>query len=142
MRVYSALEPGYHLENLKLKELLDEYPFVDLCNVTRVLEGRHITQPLHPATWRFLTLMDPTVDRMISRESDSIIFARQVDAVRQWITESNATFHIMRDNWAHCLIILVGINLYLQAYNMLSHRKMGILYYFSYCKCWYRNVGC
>ena len=108
MRVYSALEPGNQLGNLKLKELFDDYPFVDLCNVTRVLEIRNITRPLFPMTWRFLPLMDPTVDRMLSRDSDSLVTVRAAEAVRQWLTESNATFHMMRDHWGHCTTQILG----------------------------------
>ena len=108
MRVYSALEPGNQLVNLKLKEVFDEYPFVDLCNVSRVIEVHSITRPLFPMTWRFLPLMDPTVDRLLSRDIDSIILAREVDAVRQWLTENNATFHIMRDHRGHCYPEILG----------------------------------
>lgn len=113
MRVYSALEPGHQLGNLKLIELLGEYPFVDLCNVTRVREVHNIKQPLFPMTWRFLPLMDATVDRLLSRDSDSIILAREVDAVHQWMTESNATFHVMRDHKDHCYPEILGGNNYL-----------------------------
>ena len=110
MRVYLALEPGNQLGNLKLKELLDQYPFVDLCNVTRVLEVRNITRPLFPMTWRFLPLMDTTVDRMLSRDIDNLITTREVEAVRQWLVGSKATFHIMRDHLGHCpTFILAGV---------------------------------
>lgn len=118
MRVYSALEPGNQLGNLKLKELFDDYPFVDLCNVTRVLEIRNITRPLFPMTWRFLPLMDPTVDRMLSRDSDSLVTVRAAEAVRQWLTESNATFHMMRDHWGHCTTQILG-GIYISIFNVV-----------------------
>jgi hypothetical protein len=105
------MEHGDQLGNLKLKELFDDYPFVDLCNVTRVLQVRNITRPLHPATWRFLPLMDATVDRLLSRDSDSLVTVRAAEAVRQWFRESNATFHMMRDHWGHCsTLILAGVH--------------------------------
>ena len=85
-----------------------DYPFVDLCYVTRVLEIRNISRPLFPMTWRFLPLMDPTVDRMLPRDSDSLITAREVEAVREWLTDSNATFHLMRDHWGHCSTDILG----------------------------------
>ncbi len=119
MRVYSAMEDGNQLGNLKLKELFDDYPFVDLCNVTRVLQVRNITRPLFSMTWRFLPLMDPTVDRMLSRDSDSLVTVRAAEAVRQWLRESNATFHMMRDHWGHCsTLILGGKGLYMQITQM------------------------
>jgi hypothetical protein len=85
MRVYSDLGPDGSIGSLKLKQLFEPYPFVDLCNVTRVMEIRNITRPLFPMTWRFLPLMDPTVDRMLCRDMDSIITFREVSAVHQWL---------------------------------------------------------
>jgi hypothetical protein len=107
MRVYSELGPDGSLGNLKLKELFDPYPFVDLCNVTRVLEIFNITRPLFQMTWRFLPLMDPTVDRMLSRDMDSLITAREVAAVNQWLN-SNVTFHLMHDHPFQCGLLLLG----------------------------------
>ena len=103
MRVYSALEVGD-----QLKKLFDDYPFVDLCNVTRVLELRGINRPLFPMSWRFLPLMDPTVDRLLPRDSDSIITAREVAAVGEWLANSSATFHLMRDHFYHCTTDILG----------------------------------
>ena len=105
VRVYSESEDGDHL----LKNLLEPYPFVDLCNVTRVTESINITRPLFPMTWRFLPLLDPTVDRLLSRDTDSLISKREIDAVQQWLTESDATFHLMRDHFLHCVEILGGL---------------------------------
>ena len=83
--------------------------FVDLCNITRLTELKNLTEPLHPMTWRFMPLIDPTVDRYVSRDSDSTILDREVDAVREWLYESNATFHIMRDHKMHLAHILGGM---------------------------------
>ena len=84
------------------------YSFVDLCNVTRVLELKNITQPIFPMTWRFLPLMDPLVDRFMSRDCDVLITAREVAAVNYWLEHSNATFHMMRDHQAHCKVRILG----------------------------------
>ena len=81
---------------------------MDLCNVTRVLELRGINKPLFPMTWRFLPLIDPTVDRLLPRDSDSHISSREVTAVRQWMNDSKKTFHLMRDHMWHCVEILGG----------------------------------
>ena len=96
--------------NLKMNEILDVYPFVDLCNVTNVLEVHGLSsRPIFQRTWRFLPLLDPSVDRLMSRDSDSLVLNREVDAVQQWLTQSNATFHIMRDNKRHNIEMLAGI---------------------------------
>ena len=109
MRIYSAsLEDGDKVGTLKLKELFDDYPFVDLCNVTRVMQLRGINRPLFPMTWRFLPLMDPTVDRLLPRDSDSLITAREVSAVNQWLDNSTSTFHLMRDHFYHCTTDILG----------------------------------
>jgi hypothetical protein len=108
MRVYSALESNNTIGNLKLMELFKGYPFVHLCNVTRVLELRNITGPLFPMTWRFLPLMDPMVDRMLCRDMDSVVTAREVAAVHQWLDNSNSTFHWMHDHPYHCYSAFLG----------------------------------
>jgi len=111
MRVYSALESNNTIGNLKLMELFKGYPlFVHLCNVTRVLELRNITNPLFPMTWRFLPLMDPMVDRMLCRDMDSVVTAREVAAVHQWLDNSNSssTFHWMHNHPYHCYSAFLG----------------------------------
>ena len=137
MRIYSKMEHNDQIGNLKLKEMFADYPFVDLCNVTRLLEVHNITRPLFPMTWRFLPLMDPTVDRLLPRDSDSLITAREVDAVHDWITNSSATFHIMRDHWFHCDTQILG-GLYLI--------KSSIKYFVSLTTCrkltLFRSLGC
>ena len=120
MRVYSTMEQDDQVASLKLKELFDDYPFVDLCNVTRVLQVHNITRPLFPMTWRFLPLMDPTVDRLLPRDSDSLMTAREIDAVRDWLSNSNATFHFMRDHWMHCETQILGGNQF-YIYTFISH---------------------
>ena len=99
-------------DNHLLKHLFKPYSFVDLCNVKRVTESINITRPLFPMTWRFLPLLDPNVDRLLSRDTDSFISKRESDSVQQWLTESDATFHLMRDHFLHCVEILGGIDFY------------------------------
>ena len=112
MRVYLEMESGDSAGNLKLKELFDGYPFVDLCNVTRVLELRNITNPIFPDSWRFLPLFDPLVDRMLSRDTDNIVITRELVAVNQWLKNSPATFHLMHDHPLHCWAKFLGCKLY------------------------------
>jgi len=108
MRVYLEMEPGNSLGNKKLKELFDGYPFVDLCNATRVLELHNISEPIFPMTWRFLPLLDPLVDRMLCRDTDNLVITRELVAVNQWLTNSSATFHLMHDHPSHCSSKFLG----------------------------------
>ena len=126
-----TLEHGDQVGSLKLKELFDDYPFVDLCNVTRVLQVHNITRPLFPMTWRFLPLMDPTGAHFLSRDSDTLISMREVTVVNQWLRESNATFHLMRDHPGHCSTAILGgiktdLNYFIFSSKLtLYHRRLG-----------------
>ena len=92
------------------------YPNVDLCSVTELADriGNSTTpidpvliRGLNPRMYRYLVMLDPNVDVFISRDVDSLIFQREVDAVRQWLP-TNYTFHLMRDHKGHGSIILAG----------------------------------
>ena len=100
--------PLHSNEETWRKLVRESYPFVDICNVTEVLENLNITRPLFPMTWRFLPLLDPLVDNFLSRDSDAIITMREVAAVNQWLKKSNATFHLMRDHPSHCGVKILG----------------------------------
>ena len=49
--------------------------------------------------WRFLPLLDPRVDVMVSRDLDSRLGPREVAAVTQWLEQDTSLpFHVMRDH--------------------------------------------
>jgi hypothetical protein len=74
------------------------------CQVIRVSDTRGI-----PGTfWRFLVADDPSVDRYIVRDADSIINVRERVAVDAWIA-SERHFHAMRDFYTHSELILAGM---------------------------------
>ena len=90
---------------------------VDLCSVPLMIERiGNTTMPIDPALltglnpkmFRYLVMLDPNVDVFISRDVDSIIWPREVDAVTEWL-KYNYTFHVMRDHKFHGSIILAGI---------------------------------
>jgi hypothetical protein len=90
---------------------------VDLCSVPLLVERiGNQTIPIDPALlaglnpkmFRYLVMLDPNVDVFISRDVDSIIWPREVDAVAEWL-KSNYTFHVMRDHKFHGSIILAGM---------------------------------
>lgn len=58
--------------------------------------------------WRFFSADDPSVDIMISRDTDSRLSIREKLAVDEWLS-SNKDFHIMRDHPYHAAPILGGM---------------------------------
>lgn len=53
---------------------------VDLCYVNDVIGERR----LFSMTWRFLPLLDDLVDVFVSRDTDSLITEREIEAVNEW----------------------------------------------------------
>tara|TARA_R110000744_G_scaffold69213_2_gene140533 strand:+ start:4602 stop:5246 length:645 start_codon:yes stop_codon:yes gene_type:complete len=58
--------------------------------------------------WRFYAASDPDVEVMISRDTDSRLTLREVEAVNEWL-ESDKGFHIMRDHPFHGYQIMGGM---------------------------------
>lgn len=59
--------------------------------------------------WRFEVAADPDVDFFLVRDVDSVINVREKAAVDDWIFNSNAQFHLMRDYYSHTALILAGM---------------------------------
>ena len=121
IRIYHNIreQPGPEMEAFRnLCDIYCRYSNVDLCSVPQLIDriGVNNTTPidpqllkgLNPKMFRYLVMMDPDVDTFISRDVDSIIWRREVDAVHQWL-QSNYTFHLMRDHTFHGSIILAGM---------------------------------
>ena len=62
----------------------------------------------HGMFWRFWASEDTDVDIFLSRDCDSRISEREVNAVNEWL-ESDKDFHIMRDHPYHTVPILGGM---------------------------------
>lgn len=58
--------------------------------------------------WRFLPASDPSVEVMLSRDTDSRLNQREKEAVEEWLS-SDKSFHIMRDHPYHATAILGGM---------------------------------
>jgi hypothetical protein len=58
--------------------------------------------------WRFLVADDPTVDRFIVRDCDSVVSIRERVAVDEWLV-SGCHFHVMRDCYTHSELVLAGL---------------------------------
>lgn len=109
MRIYIQSTSSPDPRFIFFQEYFHEFPHVDVCNATRALESQGIRLDVFPVIWRFLPLLDPTVNRIMSRDTDSLVLDREVDAVNEWL-QSGTSFHIMRDYVGHCLPILAGIS--------------------------------
>lgn len=101
----------------QLCQIYCQFDHVDFCSVPLLIEriGNNTTpvdpaslQRLHPRMFRYLVLFDPNADVFISRNVDSLIWRKEVDAVEEWL-RSNYTFHVMRDHTNHQSAILAGM---------------------------------
>lgn len=100
----------------QLCQIYCRFDHVDLCSVPLLIEriGNSTTpmdpallRGLNPRMFRYLVMLDPNADVFISRDVDSLIWRREVDAVDEWL-RSNYTFHLMRDHMNHGSVILAG----------------------------------
>ena len=58
--------------------------------------------------WRFLVADDPSVDRFLVRDCDSVVNIRERVAVDEWLA-SVRHFHLMRDFYTHSELVLAGL---------------------------------
>jgi hypothetical protein len=120
IRIYHNIPDRNGPEREAHEQLCDVYcrfNHVDLCSVPLLIDRiGNDTTPIDPALltglnprmFRYLVMLDPNVDVFISRDVDSLIWRREVDAVNEWL-RSNYTFHVMRDHMNHGSVILAGI---------------------------------
>ena len=59
--------------------------------------------------WRFLPVLDPGVEAVLSRDLDSRLTAREAAAVTQWLEETSLPFHVMRDHPQHRTAVPAGM---------------------------------
>ena len=58
--------------------------------------------------WRFFPTLDTQVEIFMSRDLDSPIKPREVEAVDEWV-KSEKALHVMRDHPAHGVPMLGGL---------------------------------
>ena len=106
----------------KVCEIACKNSMIELCNVNQnsniYIKISTITsktpqegEPIHkiyPLIWRFLPILDPNVDILLSRDLDSTITSREVEAVKQFLNSSK-DFHIIRDHPNHIQPIMGGL---------------------------------
>ena len=100
MRLYLQLSTMSSFKRQKLYQLACTYPEqFDLCDVDNIPRFGNLSN-VFPMNWRFLTMLDPQVDISFSRDLDSIVIQRELDAVNEFLNSSKLV-HIMRDNPLH-----------------------------------------
>ena len=116
IRFYHAFTQQDHVAYKSLCDVYCQFPHVDLCSVEEIRQSLgDSVKPIPPALlqglnhrmYRYLAMLDPNVDIFMSRDIDSFIYKREVEAVNQWL-QSAHTFHVMRDHPHHQPIMLAG----------------------------------
>ena len=78
---------------------------VDFCNASSLGDLGSLSSYIPAKIWRFLPAGDELVDIMASRDLDSPITQRELDAVNEWISSGKA-WHAMRDHPMHYVPML------------------------------------
>ena len=120
MRVYFRLWPNQKPVRRMICDMYCNNDNVDICDVNQIGQSLRTKQELgsvpvtseelykfEPLNWRYLAMLDPAVDMLMSRDADSEIISREVAAVNQWL-DSDYTFHVMRDHPDHAITIMAG----------------------------------
>jgi hypothetical protein len=102
MRVYTNLSFSPEVCNVVCSD--ESIYFCDVHHLPQAGDVSHI----HPMTWRFLAMGDPTVKEFAVRDLDSRLSQRERDAVDQW-EESGYPVHGMRDHPFHGTEIMGGM---------------------------------
>jgi hypothetical protein len=84
---------------------------VDFCNASALSSLGRVSDYIPPKIWRFLPAGDFLVDIMASRDLDSPLPPRELNAVNEWLS-TNKSWHVMRDHPLHSVPIL-GKNLFI-----------------------------
>jgi hypothetical protein len=98
----------YHDESIKndlICSIECTYNHVDFCNTSSLGNLGSLSSYIPPKIWRFLPVGDELVDIMSSRDLDSPITKRELDAVKDWILSGKA-WHVMRDHPQHVVPML------------------------------------
>ncbi|CAF1052299.1 unnamed protein product [Didymodactylos carnosus] len=85
-----------------------QHLIVDFCDMDSVPQHGNVSDFVPPKIWRFLPAGDTFVKVMNSRDLDSALTQRELDAVTEWL-KSNKSFHTMRDHPYHGVPMLGGM---------------------------------
>ena len=83
---------------------------LDLCPVDQLAPHHLLANAVNmfPMLWRFFPTLDSQVDIFMSRDLDSIVKLREVEAVEEWL-QSGKSLHVMRDHTHHKHDMLGGL---------------------------------
>ena len=68
-----------------------------------------VNTPWDGLFWRFWAFDDPDVDVVLIRDVDSPLIPRERLAIEDWLHNSDAPFHVMRDHVLHCEPMMAGL---------------------------------
>lgn len=122
IRIYHNISdaPGHgKLTHMKMCDIFCRFPHIDLCDVSALAErlansgaksavDSDSLLRMNPYFYRNLVMLDPNVDVFLLRDTDSVIWRRETEAVNQWLT-SNYTYHLMRDHLNHTSLLPAGM---------------------------------
>ncbi|XP_045103837.1 uncharacterized protein LOC123499613 [Portunus trituberculatus] len=108
MRVYHALNLSREAERAWLCVLACQHPHLDFCHVANLSGGVGDIRDTVGSVWRAAVLGDALVTRYMIRDADAPILAREVHAVREWLS-SGKCFHVMRDSPHHDQAVMAGL---------------------------------
>lgn len=92
-RIYHDLYPAEFLE--EMRQRFQNIDFIDVRNLFLPFATDLKISSIHGMMWRFIPMGDSNVDIMCSRDLDSVIYPREEDAVRYWMSTCK-TVHSMR----------------------------------------------
>ncbi|KAL7643492.1 UNVERIFIED_CONTAM: hypothetical protein RMT77_005474 [Armadillidium vulgare] len=103
VRIYALTEDISYL-----KSFMKNWSFVYFCDINKLPAPIYSLWALPVTMWRFAPLGDDQVDVVLSRDLDSLIIAREYDAVSEWLNSTSKSLHIIRDHPHHSLQIMGG----------------------------------
>lgn len=133
LRIYTRNVERLQKANLFIGSDAGRQRLVDICDVKMVLNEEirpHLlgAGDIPPNHWRFLPLLDPMVDLVISWDSSRPLTDREVGAVQEWLTTSADTSYrtIIKDFDSHCK----GLSLTNPSFCLL-HKNSYLMCFFS-----------
>ena len=106
IRIYHDIPKGDKRRMDFMCDLACTNPELDMCAVEDIPNLGNVKH-MYPIAWRFLAMLDPMVDLMLSRDLDTVISHREVVAVEKWL-DSKKSCHIIRDHPFHFFPIMGG----------------------------------